>query len=94
MFFFLLQYLLVTIPAKRFILHFLTEQYPAVVMHQTVADIGQCSAFHTDGMHLSHVVGNGAKCGNWAKRSRPAMMTRTPRLASWLHTLTKPSSKN
>ena len=38
------------------------EQYAAVVVDNAMADVGQVSAFHADGVNLGHVVGDGTKC--------------------------------
>ena len=55
---------LVAFAAERLIFGCLAQQYTLVVGHETVADISQVAAFHADGMHLGHIVGNGAEAGN------------------------------
>ena len=95
-----LKRLAVTFAAERLIFGLLAEHHTLLVVHETVADVGQRAASYADGMHLSHFVGNGAQAGMGPKgtplksMSSPATMTRMPLLASSLHTATSPSSKN
>jgi hypothetical protein len=58
---FLLQYLAVTAPAQRLVFLLFTQQHPLVVGNGTVGDVRQVTAFHTDGMHLRHFVGDGTQ---------------------------------
>lgn len=62
-----LKRLAVTFAAERFIFGLLAEHHALLVVHETVADVGQRAASYADGMHLSHFVGNGAQGGYGAE---------------------------
>ena len=59
----------ITYPAEWFIFVLLAQQYALIVAHGTMGDVGLISAFHTNGMHFGHVIGNGAKSRNRSFRS-------------------------
>lgn len=52
---------LVALPAQRFILVFLAEEHTTIIADQSMAYVGKGTASHTDGMHLGHLVGDGAE---------------------------------
>ena len=47
--------------AEGFVLLFFAQHHLLVACHDTMADIRQRSAAHTDGMLLAHIVGNGTQ---------------------------------
>ena len=58
---------MIALPAQGFVFVFLAQQHSLVVVYQTVADVGQGATTNTDGVHLCHLVCNGAKARNGAK---------------------------
>ena len=55
------QCFLVALPAERLVFLCFAQQHALVILNGTVADVGQRTALHADGMYLGDVVGNGAE---------------------------------
>ena len=68
---------LVALAAEWLILLRLAQQHPLVVLHLAMTDVGQRSASHADGVHLRHIVGNGAESRHRAERHPPEVHIQT-----------------
>ena len=61
----------IALPAEWFVFSGLAQQYPFLILYSAMGESGQFAALHTNGMHLGHLVGNGAQGRHRAERTPP-----------------------